>query len=196
MNEIGARVVSDATAAQTGRRRPEMRQAAPFAAQIDRHPMDVIAVAGDPVMAEVQLVVGSRRTIAADHQERLLGFEPVAHHPEKVEDPGIHWPDLIRIVVAQHPVDIAHRLSDVVAIRPVNGADPLAGMSIVKRHRTRCEGERRDWRDKSNGRCGSGSAYDTTPAQHGRQLHWLFPPNSPGDAIALARASNKPLTHK
>src|ERR1051325_4149624 len=61
MDEIGARVVSDATAAQTGRGRPEMRQAPPLAAQIDRHPMDVVAVAGDPVMAQVQLVVGGRR---------------------------------------------------------------------------------------------------------------------------------------
>src|SRR5215472_6867387 len=47
MDKAGARVVADTAAAQAQRGVADLFGAAPLAAQIDRHPLDVIAVLGD-----------------------------------------------------------------------------------------------------------------------------------------------------
>src|SRR6267142_2560137 len=60
VDEIRPRIIADAAAAQARCRPPHLRQAAAFAAQIDRHALDVITVAGDPAAVSVHPRVGGR----------------------------------------------------------------------------------------------------------------------------------------
>src|SRR5271169_5045946 len=138
MDETRSRVIADTAASEAQRRIADLVDAAPLAPQIDRHSLDVVAVLGNADTFEVEPSIGGRRTIAAHHQERIGRVEAIAEHPQHVKDAGIHRPDFARIVIAQDPVDVAHRLADVMAVSPVDRAQPLSSMYIVKRYRSRC----------------------------------------------------------
>ena len=76
-------------------------------------------------------MVGCGRAIAADDLKWLADFEAVAQAAEHVQYPGVHWPNLIGMVIAQQPIDVAHHLADVVAVGPIDLAQALAGMLVV-----------------------------------------------------------------
>src|SRR5271169_3257039 len=176
MDETRSRVIADTAASEAKRRIADLVDAAPLAPQIDRHSLDVITVLGDADTFEVEPSIRGRRTIAAHHQERIGRVEAVAEHPQDVEDAGIHWPDFARIMIAQDPVDVAHRLTDVVAVSPVDRTQPLAGMNVVERYRSRSEGHCRGRLDQTNGRNSSRGAEQPAPAQHCGRVQWLLPP--------------------
>ena len=176
MDETRSWVIPDTAASEAQRRIADLLNAAPLAPQIDRHSLDVITVLGDADTFEIEAPIRSWRTIAAHHQERIGRVEAIAEHPEHIEDTGVHRPDFAGIMIAQDPVDVAHRLTDVVAVRPVDRAQPLAGMDIVKRYRSRSEGHCRGGLDQAHGRNSSRGAEQPAPAQHSGRVQWLLPP--------------------
>src|SRR4051812_22088079 len=76
-------------------------------------------------------------------------------------------------------------------VRPVYGAQPLPGMSIVERYRPWSIRDRRRRLDDSNNSGSCRGAEESASAQQSRHLHWLLPPNSPFDALASRNWSNK-----
>src|SRR5688572_27599221 len=72
VHEPRARIIADPAAAQAGGGGADLAQVAALGAHVDRHALDVIAVAGDAAAAHVHAVVGGRRAVAADHQERVV----------------------------------------------------------------------------------------------------------------------------
>src|SRR5271157_5267423 len=93
MDKTRSRIVANPAASETQRRIADLVDAAPLAAQIDRHSLDVVAVLGNADTFEVEPSIGGRRTIAAHHQERIGRVEAVAEHSEHVKYAGIHRPD-------------------------------------------------------------------------------------------------------
>src|SRR5260221_2472688 len=181
VDEIRPRIIADPAAAQAHCRAVEVAQVAPLAAQIDGHALDVIAVARHAAAAHVHHVISRRRAISADHQERLMRVEPVAQHPDQIESARIHWPHFTGMVVAQHPVDVAYRIPDVMAVGPVHRTDPFAGMGVVERDRTWREGDGRCRCDEGNAGGGSGTNHEAAPAQQSRRVQWSIPPDNPGN---------------
>jgi hypothetical protein len=74
-------------------------QVSAFRPEIDGHPLYMIAIFRYPLVAHVEPPIGGRRTIAAYHEERIVGIEPITQHAEDVENTSIHWPNLVGMVV-------------------------------------------------------------------------------------------------
>jgi hypothetical protein len=137
VNEPRARIVTDAAALQARRCIAHLGQATPLRPKIDRHALGMIAVFRYAFAMQIHLRVGHGRSVTADNQERIARIEPFAHHPEHVENAGIHRTHLVGVMIPQDPVDVPYRLSDVVSVGPVDGAQPFAGVRVVKRYRSR-----------------------------------------------------------
>ncbi len=114
------------------RRIADLAEIPAFGPQIDGHPLDVVAVFRYPLVAQVHTHIGRRRTVSANHQKRIVGIEPVAQHPEHIENAGVHRSELVRMMIPQDPVDVPHRLPDVMTVGPVNRAQPFAGVNVVQ----------------------------------------------------------------
>ena len=99
VHEARARVIADPAALEAQRRIADLVEITPLGPQIDGHSFDVIAVLRRAFVAQVHPHVGRRRTVSANHQKRIVGFEPVAQHPEHIEDPGIHRPDFVGMMI-------------------------------------------------------------------------------------------------
>src|ERR1700677_1491336 len=102
-----------------------------------------------------------RRTVAANHLNWLMYFEPIAQAAEHIEHAGIHRPDIAAIMVAQYPINVAHHLADVMAIGPVHLAKTLARMHVVERDRSWGEGNGWRWLDRGNAGCNRGDTENT-----------------------------------
>jgi hypothetical protein len=120
VDEAGAWVVTHPPAAEAERRVADLAEIPPLGPQIDRHPFDVIAVFRYPLVAQVHFSVGRGRAITAHHQKRIERIESVSQHSQHIKDPGIHRSDFIRMMIPQDPVDVPHRLSNVMTVGPID----------------------------------------------------------------------------
>jgi hypothetical protein len=126
--------------------------------EIDSHSLNMIAVFRYPLVTHVELSIGGRRTIAANHEERIVGVEPITQHTEDVENASIHRPNLVGMVVPQDPVDVSDSLPNVVTVSPIDRSKPFTSMDVIERNRPWSERDCRNRIYKTNSSGGYGRA--------------------------------------
>jgi hypothetical protein len=164
VDEVWARVIADPAASETQRRVSDAAQVSALRPEIDSHPLYMIAVFCHPLVTHIELPVSSRRTIAANHEERIVGVEPITQHTEDVEDASIHRPNFVGMVVPQNPVDVSDCLPNVVTVGPIDCSKPFTSMDVVERNRPRSEWDCRNRIYKTNSSGGYGRAEKTATA--------------------------------
>ena len=85
---------------------------------------DVLASEFGQDVADIVMEVSDDRTLPKDERKR-----------KQVENAGVHRADLVGVMIPQDPIDVLDGLTNIVAISPVDGPQPLPGMEVVQRHR-------------------------------------------------------------
>ncbi len=93
---------------------------------------DVAALAGLPADGAAEHFIGAAGAIAADDMDRLGGAKLGMDLPDEVDEVGIDLDDLVLAPVAQSPVDLLHRLRDVLAVLHVLNGQRFLGVDAIE----------------------------------------------------------------
>ena len=71
-------------------------------------------------------------SVAREDLKRLARSQSDLQLREEIEEFRVDSADLVRVMIAEHPIYVAQRLRDIFAIVPIDSIDALAGVEVVE----------------------------------------------------------------